>query len=225
MTKKKRFRFEENKTFSNLFQLGYHEVINHGFPLKGKWHRDYFENDNPLILELGCGKGEYSVELARQNPDKNFIGIDIKGARLWKGCKISNEENLSNVAFIRTRVDLINLFFGNNEVSAIWITFPDPQPQKPRERKRLTSPVFLERYKAIIKTDGLIHLKTDNQQFYNYTLDVINDQGHECLFRSDDIYNSGLHNEVTSIKTYYESMFLEKGISITYIKFRLKHEK
>jgi tRNA (guanine-N7-)-methyltransferase len=218
VAKKKLIHFQENLTFPHLFQPRYHE-INDGFYLCSKWHKEFFFNENPIVLELGCGKGEYTVGLAETYPGKNFIGIDFKGARLWRGAKTVQERAMKNVCFIRTRADHINKIFSPGEVSEIWITFPDPQPGK--ERKRLTSPVFLDRYKVILKQDGTIHLKTDDQDFYAYTLEIINEYHHHLLFSSDDLYNSGFQEDVISIQTYYEKMWLEKGKKICYIKFKL----
>ena len=218
MPKKKLIHFQENLTFPHLFQPRYHE-INNGFGLFNKWGSDFFFNSNPIVLELGCGKGEYTVGLAEKYPDKNFIGIDLKGARLWRGARTVMEKQLKNVAFIRNQVDHINKFFGPGEISEIWITFPDPQPGK--ERKRLTAPVFLDRYRIILGPQGIIHLKTDDQGFYNYTLEIIPEQKHYLLFFTDDLYHSGFSEDVVSIRTFYEQMWLNIGKKICYIKFRL----
>lgn len=217
--KRKLEHFEENKTFYNFFQPSYPELIN-GFQLKGCWHEKFFRNDNPIVLELGCGKGEYSVNLAKKYPGKNFIGIDIKGARMWKGASISNSEKLPNTAFIRTSIELIESVFEPGEVNEIWITFPDPQPNKPRIKKRLTSPQFLERYKKILAQEAVIHLKTDNTTLFEYTLEVISGGNHELLYVTRDLYNSGLEDETTQIQTFYEKMFLKEGISIKYLRFK-----
>lgn len=224
MTKKKLTRFEENKTFNNLFQYNYEELDKNGFPLKGKWNSHYFKNNCPISLELGCGKGEYTVGLAERYTEQNFIGIDIKGARLWKGCKTAIEKKLNNVAFIRTRINLLNYFFGEKEVEEIWITFPDPQPQKSRERKRLTSPNFLQLYKTIVKDGGKIHLKTDSKAFFNFTLETIKKNNYHLMTNITDIYSSDLNNEVTSIQTFYEKIWLEEKIPINYLKFSFNHE-
>ncbi|MFN4122541.1 MAG: tRNA (guanosine(46)-N7)-methyltransferase TrmB [Flavobacteriales bacterium] len=218
MAKRKLKSFEELETFSNVIQRVFQaEDFDH--PRKGKWH-DYFENNNPIVLELGCGKGEYTVGLARKYPEKNFIGIDIKGARIWRGAKTALEENLQNVAFIRTQVDRIYNFFSPNEVSEIWITFPDPQSQKTRERKRLTSPNFLYRYRRVLKPDGLIHLKTDNHDFFMYTLEIIRENKLELLRHSFDINKDFPNDELLAIETYYESKFRKKGIPIKYLNFK-----
>jgi tRNA (guanine-N7-)-methyltransferase len=217
--KNKLRRFAENEKFNNLFQLNYEDVVN-GFFLKNKWHSDFFKNENPIILELGCGKGEYTVGLAERYPDKNFIGIDIKGARIWRGLKTANEENISNLAFIRTRINLVHLCFGQNEVSGIWITFPDPHPKEIRTRKRLTSPQFLNLYRQFLKPGGIIHLKTDNIIFLEYTLDVIREEGYDVLYLTYDVYKEGLNNEVDQIQTYYENKWLKHGTKIKYLQFR-----
>lgn len=218
MAKKKLIHFEENLSFPHLFQPKYHDLIPVFF-MKGKWHSDFFHNDLPLVVEFGCGKGEYTVGLANAYPQKNFIGIDLKGARLWRGCKTVAEQKLKNVGFIRTLVDHSERIFSPGEVSEIWITFPDPQPKK--ERRRLTAPVFLKKYRNILTPDGIIHLKTDDQDLYQYTLDVVKDFGHQLLWSSNDLYKSGIAEDVISIRTFYEKMWLEMGKKICYLKFRL----
>jgi tRNA (guanine-N7-)-methyltransferase len=218
--KNKLQRFAENKTFSNMFQFSYHEVIN-GFYLKGKWRKKFFKNNNPLVLELACGKGEYTVGLAERYPDKNFIGIDIKGARIWQGLVDAKEKKLNNVAFIRTRIDQIGLYFDKEEIDEIWITFPDPQPRKRDEKRRLTSPQFIERYKPLLKDNNIVHLKTDNIILYDYTLDVIKEGSHKLIYANEDIYNSKLNNEVTDIQTFYEKIWLRNGVKIKYLQFRI----
>ena len=219
MGKKKLIHFQENLTFPFLFQPPYPE-LDHGFVHKSSWGQNFFRNENPLIAELGCGKGEYTVGLARLNPDKNFIGIDIKGARLWRGCKWVAEENLTNVAFVRTRVDHLVKIFGTGELSEIWITFPDPQPGK--ERLRLTSPVFLAKYRETLRPGGIIHLKTDDLPFYQYTLDVIRDEKHTLIADTGDLYSTNGFDEVKGITTFYEQRWLEMGKKICYLKYQLK---
>ncbi|MEE1252635.1 MAG: tRNA (guanosine(46)-N7)-methyltransferase TrmB [Bacteroidales bacterium] len=220
MGKNKLARFAENETFANLFQLTYEQITKEGFALKGKWNENFFKNDNPIVLELGCGKGEYTVGLAKKYPNKNFIGIDIKGARLWRGCKTSNEDKMTNVAFVRTHIQMIESYFAQNEVSEIWITFPDPQLKKPN--KRLTCERFLKLYKNILKQDGIVHLKTDSQELYEYTKDeVLIPSKREILYNTNDLYNSDFKEDVIEIQTFYESMYLKIGKPITYLKFKL----
>ncbi len=221
--KNKLQRFAENLTFSNLVQYRYEEVVN-GFFLKGKWKQGFFKNNHPLTLELGCGKGEYTVELARLYPKRNFIGMDIKGARMWRGLKTSQEENMKNVAFIRTRIELSEFYFGRQEVDELWITFPDPQVKASRERKRLTSPRFLERYALFLKPDAIIHLKTDALVLFDYTREVIEQGGHILLEANEDIYGSGIANEITQIQTFYEKKWLEHGTKIRYLALQLNPE-
>ena len=187
--------------------------------LKGKWHSDFFKNENPIVIELGCGRGEYTVSLAERHPEKNFIGIDWKGARLWRGAKTSFDNKMPNVAFLRIMILNIGNFFSTDEISEIWITFPDPQPQQSRERKRLTSPRFLDLYKQFLKSGGDIHLKTDNKGFYDYTLEVIEENKLKKKYSTDDLYHSDAVNEILEIKTTYEKIFLEQGSKICYLKF------
>lgn len=214
-------KFAEVQSFSNCFYLPYYEK-DKGLALRGKWRTDFFKNDHPIVLELGCGRGEYTIGLARSNPQKNFIGVDIKGARIWTGAKIATEEKMTNVAFVRTRIDFIDSCFSAKEVDEIWITFPDPQPQKGRERKRLTNHLFLSRYMKFLKPGGLIHLKTDNTGLYEYTLESFRSFPLEEIFSTDDLYNNVPQGreELTRIKTYYEKLFTEKGERIKYCLFR-----
>ena len=222
-SKNKLKRFKENETFTNVFQPTREEVVGDQFPLKGKWSSDFFKNDNPIVLELGCGKGEYSVGLAERFPEKNFIGIDIKGARFWRGAKTAVETGMNNVAFVRTQIELINHIFAENEVSEIWITFPDPQIKYKRTKHRMTNAEFLERYKKILKPSGLMHLKTDSEFMHGYTLGLLHGLGHEVIYANHNIYkNEGAPAEVTGIQTFYESQYLEVNKPITYIKFRIK---
>jgi tRNA (guanine-N7-)-methyltransferase len=221
MGKGKLAKFAENETFPNFFQPLYEDVIAQGFPLKGKWREVFFQNTNPIVLELGCGKGEYTVGLGEKYPNKNFIGVDIKGARIWRGLRRTREKSLKNVAFLRTRISNINLFFAPNEVNEIWITFPDPQPKK--ENKRLTCQRFLDSYKNLLSPDGIMHLKTDDTMLYEYTLnEVIPNGNNRLLLHSDDLYKEGNpHLEVMEIQTFYEQMWLEMGKKIKYIRFQL----
>ena len=220
MGKHKLARFAENLTFPNLFQVSFEYLAKNEFEWRGRW-KEFFGNDNPIVLELGCGKGEYTIALARENGARNYIGVDIKGARLWRGAKTSNEEKMQNVAFIRTRIEMINRFFAQDEVSEIWITFPDPQPKKPM--KRLTSERFLSYYREMLKPGSFIHLKTDSRELYDYTMDeVIAPAGYEVEFTTPDLYASNYGGMATAVQTFYESMFLKEGKPITYIKFKIK---
>jgi len=221
-SKNKLKRFRENETFQNVIQPERDEVLN-GFSLKGKWHA-YFKNDNPIVLELGCGKGEYSVALAQNNPQKNFIGIDIKGARFWRGAKTALEENLTNVAFLRTQIELIDHCFEIGEISEIWITFPDPQIKYKRTKHRLVTKSFLDKYQLLLTSDGLVHLKTDSEFLHGYLLGLLHEGEHEILYANHDIYNSSSPpTDATSIQTFYEKQYLDKNKAITYLKFRTKY--
>jgi tRNA (guanine-N7-)-methyltransferase len=221
-SKNKLKRFKENETFKNVIQPTREEVIN-SFSLQGKWH-SFFKNDNPIVLELGCGKGEYTVALAKKNPHKNFIGIDIKGARFWRGAKTALEENLENVAFIRTQIELVTFLFEENEVDEIWITFPDPQIKYQRTKHRMTNTEFLKKYHHILKEDGIINLKTDSEFMHGYTLGLLHGEGHEILHANHNVYkNEGAPEEVTSTQTFYEKQYLEVDKPITYIQFKLHY--
>lgn len=222
-SKNKLKRFRENETFNNVLQPTREEAVSGNFPLKGKWNSDFFKNDNPIVLELGCGKGEYSVGLAERYPDKNFIGIDIKGARFWRGAKTAVEAGMRNVGFLRTQIELINHFFAEGEVSEIWITFPDPQIKYKRTKHRMTNSAFLQLYKKILKPDGLMHLKTDSEFMHGYTLGLLHGEGHNVLYANHNVYrNEGAPEVVTSIQTFYEKQYLELGKPITYIQFKIK---
>ena len=224
MGKNKLARFAENKILPNVFQPTREEALNN-YPLKGKWRSEVFKNENPIVLELGCGKGEYSVGLAKSFPEKNFIGIDIKGARFWFGAKEAHDKNLNNAAFLRTQIELVDCFFDQDEVDEIWITFPDPQIKYRRTKHRMTHPDFLDRYKKILKKDGIIHLKTDSEFLHGYTLGLLQGQNREILFANHDIYGAPEFDPETpllrEIKTYYETLFESKGKTITYIKFKI----
>ncbi|MGI4803949.1 MAG: tRNA (guanosine(46)-N7)-methyltransferase TrmB [Janthinobacterium lividum] len=213
MGKDKLKRFAEISTFENVLQL------EEGHALKGNWNKIHFKNNHQLVLELACGKGEYAVEMARLHPEKNFIGVDYKGNRIWRGAKTALEENINNVAFLRIQIEQILDYFEPEEVSEIWITFPDPQPQVGRERKRLTSPRFLENYRNILQPGGFIHFKTDNDDLYNYTLEKITDLGMQLHIFTNDLYHSEYANDVLSIKTYYEKKYLQNNKNINYVKF------
>ncbi|MDK2771641.1 MAG: tRNA (guanosine(46)-N7)-methyltransferase TrmB [Flavobacterium sp.] len=222
-SKNKLKRFRENLTFSNVVQPTREEVVAGELSFKGKWKTDFFKNDNPIVLELGCGKGEYSVGLAQKFPNKNFIGIDIKGARFWRGAKTAVEENINNVGFLRTQIELVEHCFAENEVDEIWITFPDPQIKYKRTKHRMTNSEFLQRYKKILKNEGIVHLKTDSEFMHGYTLGLLHGEGHEVLYANHNVYrNEGAPEEVTSIQTFYESQYLEQNKPITYIKFKIK---
>ena len=222
--KRKLEHFAENKTFPHFFEPSYNE-LQEGYNLKGNWRKGFFQNENPVIIELGCGKGEYTVGLAQRYPDKNFIGIDRKGARMWRGAKTSLDENLKNVAFLRTRIELINLIFGQHEVNEIWITFPDPQPKDKNEKRRLTSSRFLKLYKQILVPPGLIHLKTDSDLLYKYTRNLIREQDMKEVFQTNDLYNSSWNGDAIAFQTYYEQKFYLNGIRIKYLKFNLESSK
>ncbi len=225
MGKNKQARWAELKGFDHVIEPPFDEVFRHDHQLKGKWHSDWFGNNNPIVLELGCGKGEYSVGLARMYPDKNFIGIDIKGARMWKGAKESHNRKMLNVAFVRSRIELLGSFFAAGEADEIWLTFPDPQPKRKREKKRLTGPVFMNLYRNFLKDNGIVHLKTDNTELFNYTLSLVKVNGLEIITSSTDLYSQLPGNPLLSIRTYYEEIFLKQGIPITYLAFRLPNEK
>lgn len=219
MGKNKLKKFADMETFRCVLQYPRHLIPESGFPLRGNWNRDFFLSPAPLVLELGCGKGEYTVGLAQRHPDCNFIGLDIKGARMWTGARTVEEQNIPNAAFLRTSIELIDSFFAPGEVSEIWITFPDPQMQK--SRKRLTSTRFLNLYRKIMGPDGVVHLKTDSPFLYEYTRRLVADNGLEVLRNTDDLYGSGLADPESSIKTYYEQQWLSRGKKIKLISFRL----
>ncbi len=219
MAKKKLARFAEMLQFDNVVQAGIEEAFNRKHPLSGRWASGFFGSHRPVVIELGCGKGEYTVGLAEMFPCRNFIGIDIKGARLWKGAKHASDNKMPNVGFLRTRIEFIASFFDRDEVDEIWITFPDPQPRK--ARKRLTCPGFLNRYRSFLKPGGPVHLKTDSRELYEYTLSVIEANRLEILEQTADLYGSDAAGEVLSIKTFYEQQFLDQGKPISYLKFRI----
>jgi tRNA (guanine-N7-)-methyltransferase len=214
VAKRKLQRFTEIGTFSNVKQL------EEGKPLKGCWAKEFFKNDQPIVIELACGKGEYSVNLARKFPEKNFIGIDYKGNRLWVGAKMAIDEQLTNVGFLRIQIQNIMDYFEAGEIDEIWLTFPDPQAQSPLERKRLTNPMFLGKYKTVLKSDGLMHLKTDNDGFYDYTLEKIMELKLPVLQQTTNVYNDFPNDDILSIKTHYERLYLQKGKNINYLNFK-----
>lgn len=220
-SKNKLKRFKENETFSNVIQPTREEVFEDSLKLKGTWKQDFFKNDHPIVLELGCGKGEYSVNLARLFPNKNFLGIDIKGARFWRGAKSALEEGIPNVGFLRTQIELVDHLFEENEVDEIWITFPDPQIKYKRTKHRMTNPVFLDKYKKILKPNGVVHLKTDSEYMHGYTLGLLQGLGVNIEYAHHDVYGTtNAPKEVTEIQTYYEGQYLSIGKKITYLRFK-----
>ena len=212
-------KFRENETFGCLYQPSIEEVLRRDYRLKGRWGEEVFHNSNPICIELGCGKGEYTIALSKMFSDMNFIGIDIKGARLWKGAKTAHTEQLPNVAFIRTRIEFIESLFAENEISQIWITFPDPQIKRPK--KRLTGPLFLKRYFKFLKKGGLVNLKTDSRFLHEYTLALIKQNNLPLSEANIDIYGSGRADEILSIKTFYEAYYLKQEFPITYLAFSI----
>ncbi len=220
MAKNKIKKFNENLTFHNLMQIEYLDLMEFGCERKGKWNT-FFKNEHPIILELGCGKGEYTVGLAQKHPENNYIGVDVKGARIWRGAKSSQELKLENTAFIRTKIEEIDYYFAQNEISEIWVTFPDPQPKSYKERKRLISQRFLDIYKKFLKPNGIVHLKTDNLPLFEYCLEVVETGGHKLLASTKDLYNSDIDEEVKSIQTFYENQYLNQGVKINYLKLQL----
>ncbi len=225
MSKNKLQKFKEMEAFDRVYQPAFEEVYKVDYALKGRWAEEAFHNNNPITLELGCGKGEYTLNLAMRFPERNFIGMDIKGARIWKGAKTANALNLKNVAFLRTRVELIQSFFSPGEVEEIWVTFPDPQLKKKRNKKRLTSSRFLNLYRNFLTDMGTINLKTDSDILYQYTKELVMHNKLNILKQSDDLYRSGFDDDILSIKTFYENQFLNEGSRITYISFQLPSQQ
>lgn len=222
MGKGKLAKFADMASYPHVFEYPYSVVDDVPFDMKGNWNRDFFKNDNPIVLELGCGRGEYTVGLARRYADKNFIGVDIKGARMWTGATEALNEGLKNAAFLRTNIEIIDRFFAPGEVSEIWLTFSDPQMKK--ATKRLTSTYFMERYRRFLVPGGVIHLKTDSNFMFTYTKYMIEANRLPIEFITDDLYHSGMDDDILSIRTYYEQQWLDRGLNIKYIKFRLPHE-
>ena len=219
-SKNKLKRFRDNDSFENVIQPSRQEILK-GFEFKGRWNT-IFSNSNPIVLELGCGKGEYTLALAERYPEKNFIGIDIKGARLWRGAKTALENKLPNVRFLRMNIELIDAVFDEGEVSEIWITFPDPQIKYKRTKHRLTNKQFLDHYKKILDCDGLVHLKTDSEFLHGYTLGLLQGLDKEIVYSNNDVYRqSGSPAVVTEVQTFYESQYLEMGKPITYLSFKI----
>jgi tRNA (guanine-N7-)-methyltransferase len=245
--KNKLARWNELGSYDNVIQPEIGEISGKDHLVKGNWNDRMFRNNNPVILELGCGKGEYTIGLATRFPDNNYVGIDIKGARMWRGARTADEKKLSNVAFLRTRIEFINSFFKTDEVDEIWITFPDPHPGRRNSNKRLTSPWFLNIYRSFVKNNGIVHLKTDNSELYNYTKDIVSYNNLEMIFDTNDLYAEKSGNEtffdvnmstidvteinqskldiIPSIKTHYEMIFLNKGMKINYLSFQLNKGK
>ncbi len=223
MSKGKLAKFADMERYENVFQYPYSVVDNVPFEMKGKWGETFFKNNNPIVLELGCGKGEYTVELAKLYPDTNFIGVDIKGARMWTGATMALNDGLKNVAFLRTNIEIIDRFFEKDEVSEIWLTFSDPQMKNPR--KRLSSTFFLERYRKFLVNNGTIHLKTDSNFLFTYTTCMVEHNKLPMLFHTTDLYHQeGIDDktkQILSIQTYYEKMWIERGLNIKYMKFSL----
>ena len=231
MGKNKLKKFAEMETFHNVFQCGARECVEESpvVAMRGKWHTEYFKNDNPIVLELGCGRGEYTVGLAERNPNKNYIGIDIKGARMWAGAKQAELAGIKNVAFLRTNIEMISHFFAPDEVAEIWITFPDPQMKK--ATKRLTSTYFMARYRQLLRPDGIIHLKTDSPFLYTYTQAMVKENQYPILVDTDDLYGDEAMRligdeacEARALQTHYEHQWLDRGLTIKYIAWQLPAE-
>jgi tRNA (guanine-N7-)-methyltransferase len=219
--KNKLARWAEIGTFSNVIQPEKEVVFGKDHPIKGNWKKEIFRNDNPIILELGCGRGEYTIGLSLRCPGNNYIGVDIKGARLWRGAKTANEEKSPNAAFLRTRIEFINSFFGEDEVEEIWITFPDPHPGKRNSNKRLTCPWFLNTYRNFLINNGIIHLKTDNSELFGYTKNLAERNNLQIIDSSTDLHMDKAGDEILFIRTHYEDLFLREGSKINYLSFRL----
>ncbi len=229
MSKGKLAKFADMETYENVFQYPYSVVEHVPFEMQGHWHEAYFHNDNPIVLELGCGKGEYTVGLAKLYPHINFIGVDIKGARMWTGATQAIKEGLRNVAFLRTNIEIIDRFFAPDEVTEIWLTFSDPQMKNPR--KRLTSTYFMNRYRRFLIDGGLIHLKTDSNFLFTYTTYMVEKNRLPLVLRTNDLYSENSEfseysefSEAASIQTYYEQMWIDRGLNIKYMKFHLPHD-
>jgi tRNA (guanine-N7-)-methyltransferase len=223
MGKNKLQKFSDMEEFPHVLQYTFSDLQSKAFELKGNWKKNFFKNDNPIVLELGCGKGEYTVALGKLYPDKNFIGIDIKGARMWTGAQQSHNEGMTNVGFLRTHIELIPHFFAQNEIDEIWLTFPDPQMKK--LRKRLTATNFMHLYQQILKPNGIIHLKTDSNLMFTYTCEMIKANNFNVLFSNNDLYHSDLNDPILSIQTFYEQQWINRGLTIKYVKFELPTDK
>lgn len=225
MGKNKLARWAEMETFSNVIQPDMEGLYGKDHPVKGNWRRDIFRNSNPVILELGCGRGEYTVGLSTMFPDNNYIGIDIKGARMWRGAKTASENRIPNAAFLRTRIEYINSYFAEDEVDEIWITFPDPHPGKRNSNKRLTCPWFLNIYRNFVKESGIVHLKTDNEELFNYTRNIAERNNLKVVCSASDLYACRKEYDILSIRTHYENQFLTEGLKIKYLAFRLEKNR
>lgn len=243
MGKNKLARWTELGTFINVIQPETADLLIGDHRIKGNWRREIFMNDNPVVIELGCGKGEYTTGLAEMFPGRNYIGVDIKGARMWRGAKTANERKLPNAAFLRTRIEFINSFFSEDEVDEIWLTFPDPHPGKKNSNKRLTCPWFIRSYRRFLKNNGIIHLKTDNEELYNYTRKLVTKNQLALIFETNNLYSEefsamvndsqerdpgiseSLSGNILSIRTHYENIFIKEGLKIHYLGFRLDKEK
>ena len=226
MGKDKFKRFQECETFECMVQPEFEEIFHKDYKLKGRWREDFFKNDNPIVLELGCGRGEYTIGLGEKHPEINYIGVDIKGARMWRGAKTATENNMSNIGFVRTRIEFIESFFAENEIDEVWITFPDPQLKKDRAKKRLTAPPFLEMYSNFLNSEGVVNLKTDSQFLHRFTKNVAEINELEVEICNNDIYKlRDVPEELLTIQTTYEAKFLKEGLPITYIKFKLGNKK
>ena len=223
MGKNKLSKFADLATYEHVVQVTYRHVQENGFEYKGKWSETFFGNANPVILELGCGKGEYTVKLAKHYPEFNFIGLDIKGSRMWKGATQAKDQGLKNVGFLRTNIENIRMFFAENEVAEIWLTFPDPQMKK--TRKRLTATNFISNYRQIMIPNGIIHLKSDSNFMYRYTEAMVAENQFKVIRQTDDLYHSEILDEVLSIQTFYEKQWLDRGLTIKYLSFRLSHQE
>ncbi|MEZ5069474.1 MAG: tRNA (guanosine(46)-N7)-methyltransferase TrmB [Bacteroidales bacterium] len=225
MGKKKLARFRELESLERVIQPPFEDVFGKDHPLKGNWSREVFGNGNPLVLELGCGKGEYTVGLASRDPERNYLGVDIKGARIWAGARRGHDLGLKNVGFLRTRIEFIGSFFARDEVDELWITFPDPQAKKRRQKKRLTGPPCLNRYRLFLKDGGRVSLKTDSGELCDYTRELVRFNHLEVELDSMDVYREDWDNEITGIRTHYESLFRAEGAKIHFLRFRLPSDR
>jgi tRNA (guanine-N7-)-methyltransferase len=221
--KNKLSKFADMATYEHVVQVHFRELQSGEFQYRGKWNNDFFKNNNPIVLELGCGKGEYTVKLAQHYPDMNFIGVDIKGSRMWKGATQAKEMNLKNVGFLRANIENIGLIFGPEEIAEIWLTFPDPQMKK--TRKRLTATNFIANYRQIMVPNGIIHLKSDSNFMYGYTEAMVAENRFDVIRQTDDLYRSDILDELLSIQTFYEKQWLDRGLTIKYLAFRLSHQE